>query len=408
MKTTKPSMEVYRKVKQATGLEIQLEKHALILAISDACSMKDGVCRKSVATMSREHGIKARAFHYAIRGRQREDGTYYFQGLLARGIVTAVEREGVPTVYSISESRLDAYCTLTRAQDTDDLCQKSDDLCTIEDEPVPNESEPVPNGIQVLKAVLKENANTNATANAAAKPAQESLEPKDKDAGKTLPNKSTPVRDEEEMSIKNRLFAIASLEFGTKHNQSLKSDANTTLTYLVREHGDSTVVEDFKAWASECTDRENVYAPLAAYLAVAPKRLSETKGARVSKADPRVREIGALAFTLVKKTPRETDIIALLAEYEQKEIEEAFTYYVNGLPKTDDENFAIYPFFKDGGAHAVILALKRKKAQDVLLEASVKYSIEIGVAERRAMREAISERIRAEEELAAKLGDSPF
>ena len=148
--------QTFRLAKKANGLSMP-EKRALI-AIADTCSMSGGVCRKSTDTINREYAIPARSFKYAIRGRLRPDGREYYPGLIARGIVTATEQKGLPTVYSVDNDRLASYSAVvanpsnrlakagndTRAQltpqpvhkETDTRAQKEDDPCTIDVPPV--------------------------------------------------------------------------------------------------------------------------------------------------------------------------------------------------------------------------------------------------------------------------------
>ena len=75
------------------------------LAIADACSMSNGVCYKSISTLAAEFSSSVRQIEYGLHGRQREDGSFYFTGLLQKRIVfvTAGGRpeDGVPTTYGI-------------------------------------------------------------------------------------------------------------------------------------------------------------------------------------------------------------------------------------------------------------------------------------------------------------------
>jgi hypothetical protein len=113
--------ESFHLAKKAQGLA-EPEKRALI-AIADTCSMQDRVCRKSISTLSREYGIKERLLQYGIQGRRKPDGTYYFDALIRRNIITKVSegrKGGIPAVYSINLDVLRTYAQ-TYAQNAGDL-----------------------------------------------------------------------------------------------------------------------------------------------------------------------------------------------------------------------------------------------------------------------------------------------
>jgi hypothetical protein len=149
MMNERATLEAYRLAKKARGLA-DAEKQALI-AIADAHSMRDQVCRKSVSTLHADFGISDRRFRYGIRGRKRADGSLYFPGLLRRGIVHILSggrvKDGVPTVYKVDLAALRAFVeqqgtsAQTSAQDDGDLCttaprtsaQSSENLCTVAD-----------------------------------------------------------------------------------------------------------------------------------------------------------------------------------------------------------------------------------------------------------------------------------
>src|ERR1700678_1528503 len=137
MSTKRNSLTAYKLAKKAKGLAGP--EGRTLLAIADACSMSEGVCRKSVNTLSEEHFLPSRTFHYGVRGRQRTDGSDYFPGLLRRGIVSIVEggtpKHGIPTVYRINEDVLRSYCPDTSAQTS---AQMESNLCTNETEPLHN------------------------------------------------------------------------------------------------------------------------------------------------------------------------------------------------------------------------------------------------------------------------------
>jgi hypothetical protein len=154
MGTKTPSMTLFRLAKKAAGLAAP-EKRAII-AIADACSMADGVCRKSILTLSEEWGFPERSIRYGIRGRQRKDGTEYFPGLLKRGIVSAVEREGMPTIYAIDEARLESYSAVTSAQVASEPLHKNGVTpAQTANDPCTNDGEPLHSGSQVLNSILE-------------------------------------------------------------------------------------------------------------------------------------------------------------------------------------------------------------------------------------------------------------
>jgi hypothetical protein len=138
------SMNLFRLAKKARGLA-SAEKQALV-CIADACSMRDGICRKSVKTHHEEHGCAIRSFRYGVRGRQRKNGTDYFPGLVRRGIVSVVSggtpKDGVPTVYRINEHALRAFCSKeVRGTSAQTSAQHSENLCTNDSEPLHNRAE---------------------------------------------------------------------------------------------------------------------------------------------------------------------------------------------------------------------------------------------------------------------------
>jgi hypothetical protein len=121
MTARRNNMEAFRLAKAVKGLA-RAEKLALI-CIADACSMWDGVCKKSTNTCQDEYGIAVRSFRYGVRGRTRKDGTENYPGLLGRGIVTiasgGTRESGIPTVYKINLDVLRAFAKgKTSAQTT--------------------------------------------------------------------------------------------------------------------------------------------------------------------------------------------------------------------------------------------------------------------------------------------------
>jgi hypothetical protein len=90
-----------------------------LVAITDTCSMREGVCRKSLPNLAAERGDSLRQYRYGLHGRQRKDGSFYFIGLLKRGIVYIVAgghpEDGVPTTYGIN---MDALRSLANGTDT--------------------------------------------------------------------------------------------------------------------------------------------------------------------------------------------------------------------------------------------------------------------------------------------------
>jgi hypothetical protein len=100
------NMEAFRLAKKINRRKIlpNAECKALI-AIADACSMREEVCRKSIATLASEYGTAEREIRYGLHGRRRRNGLMNYTGLIAKGIVL-VERggrreDGVPTVYRL-------------------------------------------------------------------------------------------------------------------------------------------------------------------------------------------------------------------------------------------------------------------------------------------------------------------
>jgi hypothetical protein len=132
-------MEPFQLAKKVTCLA-KAEGRAL-LAIADACSMRDCECRKSYSTLAREYKDSVRQIKYGIHGRDREDGTPYFPGLLRRGVITVKSSgDGVPTTYEINLAVLRAL-VLGEKNSAQSNAQNSDDQCTYQPEPVHNVKE---------------------------------------------------------------------------------------------------------------------------------------------------------------------------------------------------------------------------------------------------------------------------
>lgn len=136
------NMSLFRLAKKAKGLDLS-EARAL-LAIADTCSMKDGVCRKSVKTMCGEYKFASSTFHFGVNGRKRKDSTKYYPGLIERGLVIVVSggkpQDGVPTVYRVNEDMLRTYCGGTSLQTSPQI---TPNLST-------NHTKPLHRGRQVL------------------------------------------------------------------------------------------------------------------------------------------------------------------------------------------------------------------------------------------------------------------
>jgi hypothetical protein len=100
------SMEAFRLAKKINRRKIlpNAECKALI-AIADACSMREEVCRKSIATLASEYGTAEREIRYGLHGRRRRNGSMNYAGLIAKGIVLVEQggrrEDGVPTVYRL-------------------------------------------------------------------------------------------------------------------------------------------------------------------------------------------------------------------------------------------------------------------------------------------------------------------
>lgn len=193
--TIKPSLALFRLAKKATGLA-PAEKHALI-AIADACSMADGVCRKSLETLRQEWDFKKRVLLYGVTGRKRKDGTYCYPGLIARGIVKALRREGMPTVYTVDQDRLQSYSRLTSAQTTEDPCTtETEPVHTAEATRAQLNVDQCTGCTQVLKAVPKSVPKENSKAVPSPKPVTPlsfDSKAKPKSGGQEKPE-SAPVR----------------------------------------------------------------------------------------------------------------------------------------------------------------------------------------------------------------------
>jgi hypothetical protein len=132
-------LEAYQLAKKVRCLA-KAEGQAL-LPIADAVSMYDGECRKSLTTLAAEFKGSVRQYEYGIHGRQREDGTFYYPGLLKRGIIyVKALRDGVPTAYGINMDALRAlvYGEKTPAQTP---AQNEGDPCTNPDEPLHNDGQ---------------------------------------------------------------------------------------------------------------------------------------------------------------------------------------------------------------------------------------------------------------------------
>jgi hypothetical protein len=151
------NLEAFRLMKRDRTLA--KAEHVAGLAVADACSMREGVCRKSIATLAAEYGVSVRHIEYGLHGRPRKNGEWYFTGLIKKGIVFVIEggrkEDGVPTTYGINlevlRTRVNGTDTSaqtsaqpaeeplhnssgtsaqTSAQNHADLCTTAADLCT--------------------------------------------------------------------------------------------------------------------------------------------------------------------------------------------------------------------------------------------------------------------------------------
>jgi hypothetical protein len=117
-----------------------------LVAITDTCSMREGVCRKSLPNLAAERGDSLRQYRYGLHGRQRKDGSFYFIGLLKRGIVYIVAgghpEDGVPTTYGIN---MDVLRSLANGTDTP-AQTPAQTTAQIASNPGTNDNEPRHNG----------------------------------------------------------------------------------------------------------------------------------------------------------------------------------------------------------------------------------------------------------------------
>jgi uncharacterized protein YdaU (DUF1376 family) len=206
-------------------------------------------------------------------------------------------------------------------------------------------------------------------------------------------------QESEYMSLKTRINEIA--------GRKIVDGRNTAdLEFIARKFGKENVIDDFLNWMQDPVHADLNY-PVSAYIAAADSRLQAGAERGIIKSDERINEIVAFVYTVSQQAPRSADVVALLAENEQSEIQDAFKEYADGLDDFGLKNSA-RAFFKDGAGTGIILARRQKKAAAEQQKLDIAKSTEVGVAQRRATQEELAKRIQDEKDLADKLGDSPF
>ncbi len=120
-----------------------------------------------------------------------------------------------------------------------------------------------------------------------------------------------------------------------------------------------------------------------------------------------IREVQASAFRIVNDTPAIADVKTLLSDYQQQELQDAFQRYAEPLDEWDKKQ-SIKKFFKDGGAHGVILSLRQDRESRRKLDEAAQEAIAAAQKKNAAEREAQWVRMRAEDEIAERLKDNPF
>ena len=120
--------------------------------------------------------------------------------------------------------------------------------------------------------------------------------------------------------------------------------------------GRAAVLVDFEDWCGENADRNPQY-PVTEYLRMIDARLGATP--KVDPNDERVKDLMAVTYELTTILPHLRAVRDLLAIHPAEEIKAALRAYVLTVDEKDMKS-AIWAFYDDLGASAVIYSMKKK------------------------------------------------
>lgn len=171
-------------------------------------------------------------------------------------------------------------------------------------------------------------------------------------------------------------------------------DADAIKT-AARVYGEAAVVADFESWASDHTG-ENIAFPISSYSKIMDARL---RGIMLSEKNPENEQLGSRLYQIGNKVFTTEQIFKLLKNYSAQEIEQAYKEFIDGLD--DFEMKSAVRNFVDGGAAAIILTQRKRKAESAVVEAVM--------ADNRKEMERLAEeeiaKARAEEDAERSLAD---
>ncbi len=138
---------------------------------------------------------------------------------------------------------------------------------------------------------------------------------------------------------------------------------------LGRAYGEDAVEQDFRVWCQEQVEASlNPRYPLTDYIKVVDARLgkgfSEPSNSQTSLQDPTVAQITSVAYEEMGYLPSNRAVSNLLRNFTVDEILAALREYTATL---DDKELrsGIRQFFVDGGAAAVIYAMRKRATQQI-------------------------------------------
>jgi hypothetical protein len=161
------------------------------------------------------------------------------------------------------------------------------------------------------------------------------------------------------MSLIKSLPKIAARELHNTHCglRNLKFK----LELIATAYGTAAVEMDFAMWCREHTTDHGKY-PIFEYMKVIDSRLGGApEEQRANLDDPRIVVLQSLSYELTGLLPSIRAVAGALVTYSAEEIEAALREYTDDLPGKDAKS-DMRAFWSEGGAEAIILARRRRKA----------------------------------------------
>ena len=162
------------------------------------------------------------------------------------------------------------------------------------------------------------------------------------------------------MSLMKSLPRIAAQELHNTHCglRNLKFK----LELIAGAYGAAAVERDFREWCRSLDPGTRVKYPIFEYMKVIDTRLgSAPEEQRANLEDPAIVVIQSLSYELTGLLPANRAVAQVLIKYPTDEIEAALREYTDDLPEKDVKA-DMRAFWSEGGAEAIILARRRRKA----------------------------------------------